>query len=53
MLPTVFTSQYALPDLKRRMSRGGETESAKAIVSRIGEMCETVLLSHPDRRRRG
>lgn len=53
MLPTVFTSQYALPDLERRMSRGGETESARAIVSRIGEMCETILLSHPDRRRRG
>lgn len=53
MLPTVFTSQYALPDLERRMSRSGEAESAKAIVSRIGEMCDVVVLSHPDRRRNG
>ncbi len=52
MLPTIFTSQYALGDLERRMSRSGEAESAKAIISRISEMCETVLLNHPDRRRR-
>lgn len=53
MLPTIFTSQYSLPDLERRMSRSGEAESAKAIVSRISEMCEIVTLDHADRRRRG
>lgn len=53
MLPTIFTSQYPLPDLERRMSRSGEAESAKAIASRISEMCDIVMLAHSDRRHQG
>lgn len=38
LLPTIFTSQYPLEGLERRMSRGGESETARAIASRI-ECC--------------
>ncbi len=51
--PTVFTSQYDLDALGRRMSRGGERESAEAIVSRIQETCEVVETGDVDWRRRG
>lgn len=50
--PTVFTSQYPLQSLVSRMSRGGERESAEAIVSRIAGSCDVVPLRHGDRRRR-
>ena len=52
MLPTVFTSQYSLDALERRLSRNNEVESAKAVVSRICEMSKAVALKSPDRRRR-
>ena len=52
MLPTVFTSQYSLDALERRLSRNNEVESAKAVVSRICEMSQVVVLKSPDRRRR-
>lgn len=52
MLPTVFTSQYSLDALERRLSRNNEVESAKAVVSRICEMSKVVVLKSPDRRRR-
>ena len=53
LLPTVFTSQYAICDLERRMSRNGERESAQAIASRIGQVSTVVDLGRADRRRRG
>lgn len=52
LLPTIFTSQYPLEGLERRMSRGGETETAHAIVSRIGETCMPVFTGHADKRAR-
>ena len=52
MLPTVFTSQYSLDALERRLARNNEVESARAVVSRIHEMCGVVVLKSADRRRR-
>lgn len=51
-LPTVFTSQYSLDSLEKRMARGGERESAQAIVSRIAQISKVVNLGSRDRRRR-
>jgi len=44
MLTTIYTSQYSLPALQERLSRAHETETAKAIVSRIRETCLEVRL---------
>lgn len=52
MLPTIFTSQYSLEALERRLARNNEVESAKAVVSRIHEMCGVVVLKSADRRRK-
>lgn len=52
LLPTIFTSQYPLSALERRMSRNGERESAQAIASRIAQVSEVVNLGSTDRRRR-
>lgn len=53
MLPTIYTSQYSLDALTRRMARGGERESAEAICSRIRQTSQTVRLAARDRRREG
>lgn len=53
MLPTIYTSQYALEALVGRMSRSGERESAEAIVSRIAQTSETIRLRNRDRRKDG
>lgn len=52
LLPTIFTSQYRIEDIERRMSRSGEQETAAAIASRIRETCESVDLGNRDRRGR-
>ena len=49
--PTIFTSQYPMSKLEERLSRSGERESARAIVSRIHETSEPLFLSRGDRRR--
>lgn len=49
--PTIYTSQYDLQSLQRRMSRQRESESAEAIVSRICETSEVVRLGGKDRRK--
>lgn len=46
--PTIVTSQYAPDELKARMSRSGERESAEAIIERLKETCKLVRL--PKRR---
>ena len=51
MLPTIYTSQYDLESLGRRLSRAHERETADAIVSRIRETCIDVGLYGPDKRR--
>lgn len=48
---TIYTSQYDLQSLQRRMSRQHESESAEAIVSRICETSTIVQLGGKDRRR--
>ncbi len=50
LLPTIVTSQYSLEGLERRMSRGGESETAHAIASRIRETCTPVFTGRADRR---
>lgn len=50
MLSTIYTSQYSLESLQERLSRAHETETAKAIVSRIRETCADVRLYGHDRR---
>lgn len=51
MRPTVFASQYSIPQLQNRMSRACERETAEAICSRIEELSDVVSLSNIDRRR--
>lgn len=51
MRPLIVTSQYDLGKLEKRIARQGERESARAIVSRIGQMCHDVHLTGSDRRR--
>lgn len=50
MLSTIYTSQYSLPALQERLSSAHETETAKAIVSRIRETCLEVRLFGDDMR---
>lgn len=50
MLPTIYTSQYSLEALCRRLSRAHERETADAIVSRIRETSLLVSLVGSDRR---
>lgn len=50
LLPTIVTSQYTIEGLERRMSRGGESETARAIASRIRETCAPVFTGRADRR---
>ncbi|WP_283169983.1 ATP-binding protein [Curtanaerobium respiraculi] len=52
MRPLIVTSQYDLATLEKRIARRGERESARAIVSRLGQMCHDVHLAGGDRRRR-
>ena len=46
--PTIVTSQYLPDELKARMARSGEHESAEAIIERLKETCRLVRL--PKRR---
>ena len=48
-LPTVVTSQYERDELLRRLS-AGEADTARAIVSRLFEMCPRIRLDGKDRR---
>ena len=52
MRPIIVTSQYDLASLEKRIARQGERESARAIVSRLGQMCHMLRLSGGDRRRK-
>ena len=51
MRPLIVTSQYDLASLEKRIARQGERESARAIVSRLRQMCHVIKLSGGDRRR--
>lgn len=44
VLPTIITTQYPPDELKKRMSRSGERESAVAIVERLRETSEVLFL---------
>lgn len=51
-LPTIITTQYKPAELVRHLGRGGNLETAKAIVSRLQFRAEVVTLSGGDRRMR-
>lgn len=48
--PTIVTTQFDLGSLARRMARGGDQETAMAIVSRFREKYRAVNLGNVDRR---
>lgn len=48
--PVIVTTQFERPALIKRLSRGGDSENAVALVSRLCEMCGTVRTEGPDRR---
>lgn len=48
--PVIVTTQFERPALIRRLSRGGDSENAVALVSRLCEMCGTVRTEGKDRR---
>lgn len=50
MKPTIYTSQYPLSDLRKRLASRGERETADAIASRITQTCKAIQLKGPDRR---
>ncbi len=50
--PVIVTTQFERPQLIRRLSRGGDSENAVALVSRLCEMCGTVRTDGGDRRLR-
>lgn len=49
-LPTVVTSQFTPDGIAKRLRVEGGEEQAVAMVSRLFEMCELVVLDHADRR---
>ena len=52
MRPVIVTTQHRRSELARRLSRNGDAETARAIVSRLAEMCDTYELTGRDRRLR-
>lgn len=50
--PTVYTTQYGSDELVRRLTVKGDSETAKAIVSRLSE-CVRIDAGNVDRRRHG
>ncbi|MBR3160155.1 MAG: ATP-binding protein [Atopobiaceae bacterium] len=50
MKPTIFTTQYGTPELIDLLTVDGDTETPKAIVSRMYETCRGKRLDGPDRR---
>lgn len=48
--PVIVTTQFERPALIKRLSRGGDSENAVALVSRLCEMCGTVRTEGADRR---
>lgn len=51
MLPTCITTQYVPGRLIERLSKNGDLDTAKAIVSRLRQGCRKVELDGGDRRR--
>lgn len=52
MLPTVVTTQYDPGSLVRELSRKGGEETAKAIISRLYDTCQSVTMGDVDHRRK-
>ena len=50
MRPVIITTQFAPRDLANRLARNGDKETAKAIVSRLAESCQSFHMSGKDRR---
>ena len=49
-LPTIINGQYNRPGLRKRLSEHGDDRTALDIISRMKEMCVTIMLSGGDRR---
>jgi hypothetical protein len=49
-LPIIVTTQFRGRDLAARLSRGGDADTADAIISRLAEICDQVNLTGHDRR---
>lgn len=52
MRPTIITTQYQPPELVKHLARGGNQETAKAIVSRLLHRAEVIHGVGEDRRAR-
>lgn len=52
-LSIIVTTQYERAELIEHLSKNGNLASAKAIVSRLKEMCHRVRFENPDRRLNG
>ena len=50
MRPTIFTSNYSIQALSKRLGRKGEVETAEAIASRLSETTTPIYLTGPDMR---
>ena len=48
--PVIVTAQFERDELINRLAKNGNVESAKAIASRLKEMCHRILFTSPDRR---
>lgn len=53
MRPTVVTTQFQAARLVSRLARGGDSDAAEAVVSRLAETCEQVEVGGTDRRVHG
>lgn len=50
MRPTIYTSQYSLEELRRKLAVRGGRETAEAIASRMAQTSNFIHLTGPDRR---
>lgn len=50
MRPIVITTQFSPRDLANRLAKNGDKETAKAIVSRLAESCQSFHMRGKDRR---
>lgn len=51
MLPTIYTSNYSITELGKRLSVSGNPQTANAIVSRIVETTKQINVGNIDRRK--
>lgn len=52
MRPTIVTSNFSVAELEKRLASKGNTDAAKAVISRLTDNCRILKLQHEDRRRK-